>query len=132
MTSSLISLEKGDGIVTPATSDSATETLQDVHPEYCVRSVLSLIGGFLCLFVIFGLVSSYSIFQTHYESDLLSQYTPSQISWIGSTSVFVIFATSIISGRWFDRSGLRGPLLLGSLGAVVSIMLLSISTQFWS
>lgn len=48
-----------------------------------------------------------SVYETYYQKELLHEYTPSAISWIGSLQVFLQFAAGIIAGPITDLWGPR-------------------------
>lgn len=51
-----------------------------------------VIGGFLVFFVMFGLLTAFGTFQAYYATNQLSDWTESDISWIGSIQVFLTYA----------------------------------------
>jgi hypothetical protein len=48
-----------------------------------------------------GIVNTYGVFQTYYESDLLRTESPSNISWIGSIQAFLLLLVGVITGPLF-------------------------------
>ncbi|TDL13995.1 MFS general substrate transporter [Rickenella mellea] len=96
------------------------------HSKYITVS-----GAFLCLFCTFGQMNAFGTFQTWYEKHRLEQLSPSAISWIGSTQFCVFFLSGAPIGRLFDTYGPRRLLMLGTFLFVLSIMLVSIATEFW-
>lgn len=67
------------------------------------------------MFCSLGYTNSFGVFQAHYMRYQLQGYTPNDISWIGSTQAFLVFASGAIGGPLFDRYGalvsLSSPLL---------------------
>lgn len=47
-------------------------------------------------------MNAFGVFQTYYQLDLLASKSASDISWIGSTQSFLMFAVSIIAGPVVD------------------------------
>lgn len=92
---------------------------------------LTVFGGFMGLFGSFGFLNAIGIFQTYYQETLLIHYTPSQISWIFSIQLFLMFACGILWGRLVDSYGPRIILVCCSILAVFALCMLSLSTQFY-
>ncbi|GAB5593439.1 hypothetical protein Unana1_08339 [Umbelopsis nana] len=90
-----------------------------------------VIGGFLVFFVMFGLSTAFGTFQAYYATNQLSDWTESDISWIGSIQVFLIYACGIFAGRIFDAYGSRWLLIVGSLLFLIGVFMLSLCTQYY-
>jgi MFS family permease len=88
-------------------------------------------GCFLALFVQFGIPNSYGVFQSYYETHLLSDHSPQDISWIGGIQQFLLFFGGLFAGRAMDAYGAHAVFLPGSFLLVLSLMLTSISTKYW-
>ena len=56
----------------------------DEYPDGGPMAWLAVAGATACLFVSFGWVNVIGIFQEHYQSNQLRNYTPSDIAWIPS------------------------------------------------
>ena len=56
----------------------------DEYPDGGPTAWLAVSGATACLFVSFGWVNVIGIFQEYYQSNQLSNYTPSDIAWIPS------------------------------------------------
>ncbi|PQE05482.1 MFS monocarboxylate transporter protein [Rutstroemia sp. NJR-2017a BBW] len=78
-----------------------------------------------------GIVNTYGVFQTYYESDLLRTESPSNISWIGSIQAFLLLLVGVITGPLFDAGRLRLLLCTGTLLVVLGLMMTSISKTYW-
>jgi hypothetical protein len=57
------------------------------------------------MFCSLGYTNSFGVFQAHYMRYQLRDYSPNDISWIGSTQGFLVFASGAIGGPIFDRYG---------------------------
>ncbi|KAI1632183.1 major facilitator superfamily domain-containing protein [Biscogniauxia mediterranea] len=104
---------------------------------------LVLFGAFVVTIATFGLINSFGVFQTYYETELLSDHSSSAISWIGSLQgalltmfnsvsrplydmvrlflvIFSLFMTSLCSQYWQRRAIAIGIQTVGSpLGGIV-------------
>ncbi|KAL1588109.1 hypothetical protein WHR41_03315 [Cladosporium halotolerans] len=100
-------------------------------PNGGLTAWLQVLGGFFLFFNTWGILNTFGVFQTYYESGELFRETSSNISWIGSVqSVCVLFVGSA-TGPVFDRGHLRLLLLIGSFGVVFGFMMLSLCKEFW-
>jgi MFS family permease len=61
-------------------------------------------GAALALFYTVGFVNAFGVFQEYYMENL-EGYSASDISWIGSVSLFVFYAGSPFIGILVDRIG---------------------------
>lgn len=52
-----------------------------------------------------GFINAFGIFQEHYRSHQLSDYSDFDISWIGSFSTFALFGGAPLAGVLVDRVG---------------------------
>lgn len=92
---------------------------------------LQVAAGFALFFNTWGLISSFSVFQTYYESGSLFSASSSAISWIGSIQAFLLQLTGLIAGPIYDRGYLRSLLATGSTLVVFGLMMLSLSKEYW-
>ncbi|KAK6607542.1 major facilitator superfamily transporter [Botrytis cinerea] len=87
-------------------------------------------SSFSLFFLSWGFVSSFGAFQTYYET-INHSWSPSQISWIGSTQAFLLFGFSIVTGPVFDLGYLKSLVWTGCFLCVLGVMLTSISYEYW-
>ncbi|KAK3374494.1 putative MFS monocarboxylate transporter [Lasiosphaeria ovina] len=95
------------------------------------RAALTVLGASLALFCTVGFLNAFGVFQEHYHSGLLQDKSESDISWIGSMSLFFLSGLAPVSGVLVDRIGPRWPLVIGSLGLLVAIFTTSLCTQYY-
>jgi MFS family permease len=76
-----------------------------------------------------GIVNSFGLFQTHYTSAL--GHPPSDISWIGSLQVFLLFFIGAFTGRLTDAGYFRHVFVLGVIFQIVGVFTASVATQYW-
>jgi MFS family permease len=79
-----------------------------------------------------GIVISYGVFQEFYAANYLSDYTPSDISWIGTVQAFLLFGAGALSGPLFDRGYLRELVIAGAVLMTVGIMTASVARHYYS
>jgi MFS family permease len=100
-------------------------------PNGGLQAWIQVACGFLLFFNTWGLTSTFSVFQTYYESGDLFTASSTEISWIGSIQAFLLQLTGLIAGPLYDRGYLRHLLITGSFLIVFGHMMLSLCTQYW-
>ncbi|KAK0729805.1 major facilitator superfamily domain-containing protein [Lasiosphaeris hirsuta] len=101
------------------------------YPEGGVRAWLVVLGCWLALFASLSLMNILATFQTYVSTNQLVQYSEGTIGWIFSVYTFVSFFLGIYIGPLFDKYGPRWLIFAGTLCMALSLMLLSISYEFW-
>ncbi|KJK60654.1 monocarboxylate transporter 1 [Aspergillus parasiticus SU-1] len=96
-------------------------------------------GGFkawlqvaLCHFVIlntWGYINSFGIFQTYYKTFL--GHSESDLSWIGSIQIFILFFGGVFSGRLTDAGYFNPIFIFGVIFQLLGIFLTSICTKYY-
>ncbi|KAJ7653790.1 MFS general substrate transporter [Mycena rosella] len=124
-----------DGKATTTQSHLASSTYHlnrtPQFPEGCRKGYLTIFGAFLALFATFGQMNAFGTFQAWYAEHQLSSLEPSTIAWIGSLQLWVFFFSGGIIGRVFDAYGPRWIMVAGTIIYVFSIMMTSISTEYY-
>ncbi|KAL4935185.1 hypothetical protein BDV06DRAFT_234576 [Aspergillus oleicola] len=92
---------------------------------------LHVAGGFMLFFNTWGMLNTFGVFQTYYESGALFQKSSSDISWIGSVQAFMLLVVGFVTGPIYDRGYLTPLLIVGSFGIVFGTMMLSLCKDFW-
>ncbi|RBR24523.1 uncharacterized protein FIESC28_02719 [Fusarium coffeatum] len=76
-----------------------------------------------------GVIISFGVFQSYYISTL--HRSRSDISWIGSIAVFLLFFMGIISGRLTDAGYFHSTTILGATLVVFGTFMTSLSSSYW-
>ncbi|KAI0197626.1 major facilitator superfamily domain-containing protein [Astrocystis sublimbata] len=92
---------------------------------------LQVVGAFCVYLNTWGMLNSFGVFQTYYELDGLSSQSTFAISWIGSTQSALFFIACLIVGPLFDLGYFRSLLWVGTALLVISMFLLSVTSQFY-
>jgi len=108
-----------------------SDTPQITFPDGGTQAWLNIAGCTLICLTAFGQVNAFGVFQTYYATHQLSSFTASDISWIGSIQILLLYLSGLILGRVFDVYGARGLLTSGCLLSTFSMMMLSLSTQYY-
>ncbi|EME87960.1 uncharacterized protein MYCFIDRAFT_48210 [Pseudocercospora fijiensis CIRAD86] len=115
----------------PAQQPAAAPAAPGPVPNGGVQAWLQVLGGWMLFFNTWGILNTFGVFQTYYESGALFTETSSNISWIGSIQAFMVLVVGAFVGPIYDRGHLRALLLLGSFMVVFGFMMLSLCTEFW-
>ncbi|KAJ5812226.1 hypothetical protein N7474_008527 [Penicillium riverlandense] len=100
-------------------------------PEGGRKAWLVVFSSFCLIAATFGLTASIGLFQSHWQSDQLSNYSSQDIAWISSTQVFLTLFLGVQIGPLFDRYGPRYLTFVGSVGCVSYLLLLGQCTKYW-
>ncbi|KAI0154466.1 MFS general substrate transporter [Xylariaceae sp. FL1272] len=92
---------------------------------------LHVLGGFMLFFNSWGLLTTFGVFQTYYESGALFTESSTNISWVGSILSFSILLAGVFAGPIYDRGHLRLLLVIGTIGVVLGNMFLSLCQEWW-
>ncbi|KAK5107411.1 hypothetical protein LTR62_001315 [Meristemomyces frigidus] len=115
------------------TTPSAKRAINNINsvPNGGLQAWLTVLGAFFVYWNAWGIVNTFGVYQTYYESGLLSSYSASDISWIGSVQATLLMLTGTLAGPLYDAGYVRTLLLGGSLLAVFGQMMLSLCTTYW-
>jgi MFS family permease len=69
------------------------------------QSWLAVAGASLALYCTVGFLNAFGLYQEYYATGLLKNYTDSDISWIGSIAIFLLYAGSPVAGILVDKLG---------------------------
>lgn len=78
-----------------------------------------------------GLINSFGVYQTYYETDLLRSSTSSDISWIGSLQGALLNMGGLVSGPLFDAGHFRALTISGSALVVLGLFMTSLCETYW-
>lgn len=92
---------------------------------------LQVLCSFFVFFNTWGIINAFGIYQAYYETGLLSSSTPSEISWIGSISAFLLMLVGSVAGPIYDKGYVHELLGVGSFLIVLGQMMLSLCNSYW-
>ncbi|KAI1110472.1 monocarboxylate permease-like protein, mch4 [Nemania sp. NC0429] len=92
---------------------------------------LQVAAGFVLFFNTWGILSSFGVFQSYYESGDLFTASSSNISWIGSIQSFLLQLTGLVAGPLYDRGYLRALLVTGMGLVLLGLFTLSASYEYY-
>jgi len=130
--------DAGDGSL--PTSDAVAESPPDhsknpFHPSQFpdggFQAWLVVAGAACGMFCSFGWLNCIGVFQSYYQTHQLKNYSPSEVAWIPSLEIFMMFIMGPFVGYVYDNRGPRELLLVGSFLHVFGLMMASISNTYY-
>ncbi|KAK4498626.1 hypothetical protein PRZ48_009136 [Zasmidium cellare] len=109
------------------TSETHPTSIQDGG----LKAWLQVLGAWSVFFNTWGILNTFGVYQTYYETGELFTKTSSNISWIGSIQAALVLVLGLVSGPIYDCGYLRALLLLGSFLVVFGHEMLSLCQEFW-
>ncbi|CAK1357395.1 putative transporter MCH4 [Cercospora beticola] len=100
-------------------------------PNGGLKAWLQVLGSFILFFNTWGLVNSFGVFQTYYTTDILSNVSESDISWIGSIQAFLLLIIGVGTGPLFDAGFFFHLLCGGGFLIILGQYMTSLCTQYW-
>ncbi|WVQ78110.1 hypothetical protein IAT38_000191 [Cryptococcus sp. DSM 104549] len=119
--------EEGDVVAVQVTPDGTELAFPDGGRE----AWLCLMGGCFSMFCGYGLAPAAGASQSWYKNNLLSDYSQSQIAWIGAVQSFVTFGISVFTGSLFDLYGHRPLIAAGTFSLTLGYCMLSLCTEYY-
>ncbi|KAJ0335367.1 hypothetical protein COL922a_009342 [Colletotrichum nupharicola] len=94
------------------------------------RAWLNVGGSWLIFMNTYGIASTYGAYQAYYQTEKLASSSPSAISWIGTTQVFLLGFTGILAGPLYDSRYIRSLLAVGGFLVVFGFFMLSLAAEY--
>ncbi|CAI6340511.1 unnamed protein product [Periconia digitata] len=113
---------------TPPTNDANNASS---IPDGGLVAWLQVLGSFFLFFNTWGIINMYGSYQAYYESTILKDSNPSDVSWIGSIQGFLLLFVGALSGPIYDNGGFRYLIVCGTILIVLGQMTLSACTEYW-
>ncbi|KAF0327999.1 Aspyridones efflux protein apdF [Colletotrichum sp. SAR11_59] len=111
------------GAAAPTTSDPGAV------PDGGLEAWLQVLGSWVVLAATWGLVNTFGVYQTYYETTLAA--TPSAISWIGSLQGALLMLVGPVSGPLYDAGYFRELLWAGLFLILLGQFMTSLCTTYW-
>jgi predicted MFS family arabinose efflux permease len=94
-----------------------------------IQAWLQVLFSHLINFNSFGYMLSFGIFQGYYNEVL--GFTPSNVSWIGTTELFLVYFVGVFSGRAMDSGYYRYTLAVGILLQLIGVFMTSLCKNYY-
>ncbi|KAK0763465.1 hypothetical protein N5P37_002842 [Trichoderma harzianum] len=130
MDNSVVDPEKTEAVESSEeTSSSPPSPAMDPTSPSRWTAYLQILAGHLMIFDTFGYIGSWGLFQSYYISTL--GRSQSDISWIGSIQLLLVFFVGTFSGRSLDAGYLRITLAIGCALQILGIFAAASATTYW-
>ncbi|KAK3309901.1 major facilitator superfamily domain-containing protein [Chaetomium strumarium] len=105
--------------------------LSSVSQHGGTQAWLTVAGGWICQFCLSCFINALGTFQLAYEREILPDESSSNISWILTTQLFLMFFLSQPVGLGVDMFGARAILIPAFMFSVGVLVALSFATEYW-
>ncbi|KAI1463995.1 MFS general substrate transporter [Daldinia caldariorum] len=125
------SVDRAEDVETKSPPKTAAQNTLDV-PDGGLTAWLQVLGAFVVMLSSWGLINSFGVYQTYYETSLLaSSSSSSDISWIGSVQGALLNMGGLVSGPLFDAGHFRALTLAGSALVLLGLFMTSLCRSYW-
>ena len=103
-------------------------------PDGGLQAWLQVLGAWAIMVETFGLVNTFGVYQTYYETRLLvgkQGGTATQIAWIGSLQAALLLICGIVGGPLYDAGYFRHLVAGGLFFVVFGLFMTSLCTEYW-
>ncbi|GAA6002589.1 uncharacterized protein JCM10292_007747 [Rhodotorula paludigena] len=119
--------EKGPQEAAPVSAGPATSD----YPDGGLEAWLVVAGAWCISFTAWGYANAYGVLLSYLLQNNLSDYTESDLAWIGAFQLFANLACAIFSGKAFDAGYVRHLMVAGLLVYTAGLFGLSYATTYW-
>lgn len=98
-------------------------------PDGGVHAWMQAVLAHVVMFNTWGYINSFGVFQTYYTETL--GHSPSDISWVGSVQIFLLFFVGTFSGRATDAGYFKVTWTAGAVIEIFCIFMTSLCTEYW-
>ncbi|WVW79655.1 hypothetical protein I302_101624 [Kwoniella bestiolae CBS 10118] len=112
-----------------STSLDHSKSAEHVFPEGGRDAWLTVLGSWFLVFGTFGTSNTFGVFQSYYLLEKYPGRGSSDIAWVGSLQLFLLFMMGGISGPLFDKGHFYPLVATG--GAVHVFFMISLCKRFW-
>ncbi|KAJ3716247.1 major facilitator superfamily domain-containing protein [Lentinula guzmanii] len=106
-------------------------TNDDDLPDGEFRAWVVLFGTMCIAFTTSGYMSTWGVFQAHYEQSVLKELSPSTIAWIGSIQQSCLYIPTLIFAQFLDIKYFHTMLATASLVFIVATFLIAQCNAYW-
>lgn len=106
-----------------------TSDIPGPPPDGGLKAWVQVLAAHLVIFNTWGFANSFGVFQSYYSGAL--DRSRSDISWIGSIQIFLVYFVGAFSGRATDAGYFRAVLISGLSLQLIGVFATSVSEQYW-
>ena len=112
-----------------STTVSATANDPGPPPDGGWLAWTQVIMAHIIIFNTWGYINSFGVFQVYLEQHL--NRAPSDISWVGSIQIFLLFSVGMVSGRASDAGLFRITFAAGWALQLLALFMTSLCKTYW-
>lgn len=90
---------------------------------------IQVLMAHIIIFNTWGYINSFGVFQVYHVQHL--QRPPSDISWVGSIQIFLLFSIGTVSGRASDAGYFKQAFAAGLLMQLIGLFMTSLAKTYW-
>ena len=105
------------------------QTLPVPPPDGGYAAWVQVLMGHIVIFNTWGYINSFGVFQVYYVAHL--HRPASDISWVGSVQIFLLFSIGTFSGRASDAGYFKHCFAMGLAVQLFGVFMTSLCTQYW-
>ncbi|KAK4223153.1 riboflavin transporter MCH5 [Podospora fimiseda] len=98
-------------------------------PDGGIKAWTAVLCAHLVITNTWGIINSFGVFQSYYTTAL--NRPPSDISWIGSIQIFLLFFIGTFTGRLTDAGCFRQVFAVGVLFQLAGVFCTSVAKTYW-
>ncbi|CAK7197400.1 hypothetical protein SEUCBS139899_000046 [Sporothrix eucalyptigena] len=103
-------------------------------PDGGTRAWLQVLGSWVIMVETFGLVNTFGVYETYYETELLvgkKGGSATEIAWIGSLQVALLLISGVVAGPLYDAGYFIYLISSGLFFIVFGLFMTSLCTEYW-
>ncbi|KAF9070883.1 major facilitator superfamily domain-containing protein [Rhodocollybia butyracea] len=109
-------------------SENPPSNEEVTYPEGGYQAWMTVFGIWLIQFATFGYTNAYGVFNDYYVRVYMEgKFSSSTVSWIGSTQLWLVMSSGIVSGRLYDMGYFFHLIIGGSILFVFCLFMLSLA-----
>ncbi|KAJ8130417.1 hypothetical protein O1611_g3212 [Lasiodiplodia mahajangana] len=101
-------------------------------PNGGLQAWVQVVGSVFMFMASWGTLNTFGVFQTYYQENFLSAYTPADISWIGTVQGFLLIIIGVLSGPIYDLGYLKHLIFTGAILVVLGLLTASVAYHYYS
>ncbi|KAI0483243.1 MFS transporter, MCP family, solute carrier family 16, member 10 [Xylariaceae sp. FL0804] len=101
-------------------------------PNGGLQAWAQVAGSFFMFLASWGTLNTFGVFQTFYQENFLSSYSPADISWIGTVQGFLLIVVGVLSGPIYDLGHLKLLIFTGAVLVVLGLLTASAAYHYYS
>jgi MFS family permease len=110
-------------------ADSTTADDPGLPPDGGWGAWIQVLMAHIIIFNTWGYINSFGVFQVFHVQHL--HRPPSDISWVGSIQIFLLFSIGTVSGRASDAGYFKQTFAAGLLMQLIGLFMTSLSKTYW-